>query len=91
MGSDYKVKDISLADFGRREVTIAEGEMPGLMKPLVDAGLAAAVVTPVGEEELSGLIRWAHEHGVSLVPRGASTSGYGGVFGFGTSTVSDTP
>jgi len=29
--SDYKVADISLADWGRREVTIAESEMPGLM------------------------------------------------------------
>ena len=29
--SDYKVKDIALADFGRRELDIAEKEMPGLM------------------------------------------------------------
>jgi adenosylhomocysteinase len=28
---DYKVADISLADFGRHEITIAEHEMPGLM------------------------------------------------------------
>ena len=28
---DYKVKDISLADFGRKEIEIAEKEMPGLM------------------------------------------------------------
>jgi adenosylhomocysteinase len=28
---DYKVKDISLADFGRKEIEIAEHEMPGLM------------------------------------------------------------
>lgn len=28
---DYKVADISLADFGRREIEIAEHEMPGLM------------------------------------------------------------
>ncbi len=28
---DYKVKDISLADFGRKELDIAEHEMPGLM------------------------------------------------------------
>ena len=27
----YKVKDISLADFGRREIMLAENEMPGLM------------------------------------------------------------
>ncbi len=29
--SDYKVKDITLADWGRREIVIAETEMPGLM------------------------------------------------------------
>ena len=29
---DYKVADISLADFGRREIELAEHEMPGLMK-----------------------------------------------------------
>ena len=28
---DYIVKDISLADFGRKELDIAETEMPGLM------------------------------------------------------------
>jgi adenosylhomocysteinase len=28
---DYKVKDMSLADWGRKEITIAETEMPGLM------------------------------------------------------------
>ncbi len=28
---DYKVKDISLADWGRKEIAIAETEMPGLM------------------------------------------------------------
>src|SRR5207248_7638789 len=28
---DYKVADISLADWGRREIAIAETEMPGLM------------------------------------------------------------
>ncbi|MDE2030628.1 MAG: adenosylhomocysteinase, partial [Alphaproteobacteria bacterium] len=29
--SDYKVKDIALADWGRKEIAIAETEMPGLM------------------------------------------------------------
>ena len=28
---DYKVADISLADFGRKEIRLAEHEMPGLM------------------------------------------------------------
>ncbi|MBQ5497016.1 MAG: adenosylhomocysteinase, partial [Acetobacter sp.] len=29
--TDYKVKDLSLAEWGRKEISIAEGEMPGLM------------------------------------------------------------
>ena len=29
--ADYRVKDISLADFGRKEIELAEHEMPGLM------------------------------------------------------------
>ena len=28
---DFKVKDIGLAEFGRKEISIAETEMPGLM------------------------------------------------------------
>ena len=31
MSEDFKVKDISLAEFGRKEISIAESEMPGLM------------------------------------------------------------
>ena len=31
MTADYKVKDISLSDWGRKEIEIAETEMPGLM------------------------------------------------------------
>ena len=30
--SDYKVADIGLAEFGRKEIELAEHEMPGLMK-----------------------------------------------------------
>ena len=29
--SDYKIKDINLAEFGRKEISLAETEMPGLM------------------------------------------------------------
>ena len=29
---DYKVKDISLAEFGRKEIELAESEMPALIK-----------------------------------------------------------
>src|SRR5439155_23707161 len=31
VANDYKVKDISLAEWGRKEVIMAEQEMPGLM------------------------------------------------------------
>ena len=31
MAQDYKVKDINQADFGRKEISLAETEMPGLM------------------------------------------------------------
>jgi adenosylhomocysteinase len=49
---DYKVKDISLADWGRKELNIAETEMPGLMalraeygksKPLKGARIAGCL------------------------------------------------
>ncbi|MBV1926769.1 MAG: adenosylhomocysteinase, partial [Rhodobacteraceae bacterium] len=52
MPVDYIVKDISLADFGRKELTIAETEMPGLMalreeygesKPLKGARIAGSL------------------------------------------------
>jgi S-adenosylhomocysteine hydrolase len=31
MSNDYVIADISLADWGRKEIAIAENEMPGLM------------------------------------------------------------
>ena len=31
MAQDYKVKNINEADFGRKEISLAETEMPGLM------------------------------------------------------------
>ena len=52
MTDDYKVADIALADWGRREVAIAETEMPGLMalrqeyagkKPLKGARIAGCL------------------------------------------------
>ncbi len=48
----YKVKDMSLADWGRKEITLAEAEMPGLMalrdeyagkKPLAGARIAGCL------------------------------------------------
>ena len=32
MKIDYKIKDISLAEYGRQEILLAEAEMPALMK-----------------------------------------------------------
>ena len=37
---DYKVKDISLAEWGRKEIRIAETEMPGLMATRAEYGKA---------------------------------------------------
>jgi adenosylhomocysteinase len=52
IASNYKVKDISLAEFGRKEIELAEAEMPGLMalrekygksKPLAGARIAGCL------------------------------------------------
>ncbi|MBV9054135.1 MAG: adenosylhomocysteinase, partial [Hyphomicrobiales bacterium] len=52
MSTDYVVKDINLAGFGRKEIAIAETEMPGLMavreeygpkKPLKGARIAGSL------------------------------------------------
>ena len=49
---NYKVKDMSLAAWGRKEITLAEAEMPGLMslrteygakKPLKGARIAGCL------------------------------------------------
>src|SRR6516225_8415367 len=73
--TDYKVADIKLADWGRREITLAEKEMPGLMalraeyqgrRPLAGARIAGAlhmtIQTAVLIEtlvELGAEVRWA--------------------------------
>ncbi|MCX6836203.1 MAG: adenosylhomocysteinase [Verrucomicrobia bacterium] len=73
--SDYKVKDIALADFGRKELDIAESEMPGLIstrekygpkKPLagvrITGSLHMTIQTGVLIETLKELgadVRWA--------------------------------
>lgn len=36
--TDYKVKDIALAEWGRKEITLAENEMPGLMSLRAEFG-----------------------------------------------------
>src|SRR5207248_351237 len=42
----YKVADIGLADFGRKEITLAEHEMPGLMAMRAEFERAGAVPDP---------------------------------------------
>ncbi len=72
---DYKVADINLAEFGRKEIAIAETEMPGLMalrkkyaakKPLQGANIAGClhmtIQTAVLIEtlvELGATVRWS--------------------------------
>ncbi|EQD41203.1 S-adenosyl-L-homocysteine hydrolase, partial [mine drainage metagenome] len=74
-GADCKVADITLADFGRKEIDIAEHEMPGLMsirrkyaatQPLrgvrVTGSLHMTIQTAVLIETLKDLgadVRWA--------------------------------
>ncbi|MFL6744922.1 MAG: adenosylhomocysteinase, partial [Sphingomicrobium sp.] len=73
--NDFVVKDLGLADFGRKEIEIAETEMPGLMalrqefggsKPLKGARIAGSlhmtIQTAVLIEtliELGAQVRWA--------------------------------
>ncbi|MDJ0741592.1 MAG: adenosylhomocysteinase [Gammaproteobacteria bacterium] len=73
--NDYKVADITLADWGRKEIAIAESEMPGLMalreeygsdKPLEGARIAGClhmtIQTAVLIETLTALgaeVRWS--------------------------------
>ncbi len=73
--ADYRVADLALADFGRKEITLAEHEMPGLMairaeyadrQPLAGArvtgSLHMTVQTAVLIETLTSLgaqVRWA--------------------------------
>ncbi len=73
--ADYKVADIGLAEWGRKEISIAQTEMPGLMalreeygpsKPLADARIAGClhmtIQTAVLMEtlvELGAEIRWS--------------------------------
>ncbi len=73
--TDYKVADISLADWGRREIAIAETEMPGLMatreefasqQPLKGARIAGSLHMTIQTavliqtlEALGAQVRWA--------------------------------
>jgi Fe-S oxidoreductase/FAD/FMN-containing dehydrogenase len=55
------------------------GSLPSLVKPLIGSTLPAAVVQPRTEEQVIQLAAFARTHNIPLVPRGKSTSGYGGV------------
>jgi adenosylhomocysteinase len=73
--TDYKIHDITLADFGKKEISIAEKEMPGLMairekyaasKPLagvrITGSLHMTIQTAVLIQTLIDLgasVRWA--------------------------------
>ena len=75
MNEDFKVKDIKQAEFGRKEISIAESEMPGLMalrkefknkKPLKGANILGClhmtIQTAVLIEtlvQLGGNVRWS--------------------------------
>ncbi len=75
MSNDYQVADISLADFGRKEIEIAETEMPGLMaareefgpgQPLKGARIAGSLHMTIQTavliqtlEALGAEVRWA--------------------------------
>ena len=72
---EYKVKDISLAGFGRKEIEIAEKEMPGLiavrkkyglLKPLKDVRISGSLHMTIQTavlietlKELGANVRWA--------------------------------
>jgi Fe-S oxidoreductase/FAD/FMN-containing dehydrogenase len=55
------------------------GSLPSLVKPLIGSTLPAGVVQPLDEEQVVQLGALARTHNITLVPRGKSTSGYGGV------------
>jgi len=73
--NDYKVADINLAEFGRKEIKLAEVEMPGLMalrekygesKPLSDAKIAGCIHMTIQSAvlietltELGAEVRWS--------------------------------
>src|ERR687888_2455928 len=93
--TDYKVADISLADFGRKEISIAEKEMPGLMairekyapeKPLagvrITGSLHMTIQTAVLIETLVDLgasVRWASCNIFSTQDHAASAIAKAGV------------
>lgn len=95
MTGDYKVADIGLADFGRKEIAMAEHEMPGLMAlreeyagkaPLAGARIAGClhmtIQTAVLIETLTALgaeVRWSSCNIFSTQDHAASAIAAAGV------------
>jgi adenosylhomocysteinase len=95
MSTDYKVADISLADWGRKEIAIAETEMPGLMalrdefgksQPLKGARVAGClhmtIQTAVLMETLTALgatVRWSSCNIFSTQDHAASAMAEAGI------------
>jgi adenosylhomocysteinase len=93
--SDYKVADISLADWGRREIAIAETEMPGLMalreefgaaRPLAGARIVGClhmtIQTAVLIEtllQLGATVRWSSCNIFSTQDHAAAAIAAGGI------------
>lgn len=93
--TDYKVKDIALAPWGRKEITLAENEMPGLMslrseygnsKPLAGARIAGCLhmttETAILIETLAHLgasVRWSSCNIFSTVDQAAAAIAAAGI------------
>lgn len=70
---NYKVKDISLAEFGRKEITLAEAEMPGLMSLREEFGAAK----PLAGSRIAGCLHMTIQTAVlieTLVALGAEVT-----------------
>ena len=94
-GIDFKVADLSLADFGRKEIRLAEHEMPGLMalrreyadvRPLsgarISGSLHMTVQTAVLIETLQALgatVRWSSCNIFSTQDHAAAAAAAAGV------------
>ena len=95
LGTDCVIADINLADFGRKELDIAETEMPGLMalrakygneKPLKGARIAGSLHMTIQTavlietlEELGADVRWASCNIFSTQDHAAAAMAAGGI------------
>ena len=76
--TDYKITDINLADWGRKEISVAEQEMPGLMSIRAKFGTQK----PLNGVRISGSLHMTIETAVlidTLVELGASVRWCGSV------------